>query len=67
MDKKLRETTNLFVEIMGSKRQVKGKLGHVVQTVAFAICRLTINHSIDLCPADAIFSQEILKGLFMHG
>ena len=37
MDKKLPETTNLFVEIMGSKRQVKGKLGHVVQTVAFAV------------------------------
>ena len=31
MDKKLRETTNLCEEIMNSKRQVKGKLGHVVQ------------------------------------
>ena len=31
MDKKLRETTNFCVEIMNSKRQVKGKLGHVVQ------------------------------------
>ena len=32
MDKKLRETTNLCVEIMNSKRQVEGgKLGHVVQ------------------------------------
>ena len=31
MDKKLRETTNLCVEIMNSKRQVKEKLGHVVQ------------------------------------
>ena len=31
MDKKLRETTNLDVEIMNSKRQVKGKPGHVVQ------------------------------------
>ena len=30
MDKKLRET-NFRVEIMNSKRQVKGKLGHVVQ------------------------------------
>jgi len=27
MDKKLRETTNLCVEIMKSKRQLKGKLG----------------------------------------
>ena len=32
MNKKLRETTNLCVEIMNSKRQVKGKLGHVVHT-----------------------------------
>ena len=31
MDKKLRETTNWGVEIMNSKRQVKRKLGHVVQ------------------------------------
>ena len=31
MDKKLREATNLCEEIMNSKRQVKGKLGHVVK------------------------------------
>ena len=31
MDKILRETTNLWVEIMNSKRQVKRKLGHVAQ------------------------------------
>ena len=31
MDKKLRETTDLCVEIMNSKRQATGKLGHVVQ------------------------------------
>ena len=31
LDKKLGETTNLCVEIMNSRRQVKGKLGHVVQ------------------------------------
>ena len=30
MDEKLRETTSLRVEIMNSKRQVKGKLGNVV-------------------------------------
>ena len=30
IDKKLRETAYLCVEIMKSKRQVKGKLGHVV-------------------------------------
>ena len=31
MDKILRETANLRVEIMNSKRQVKRKLGHVAQ------------------------------------
>ena len=31
MDKKLRETFNFGVEIMNSKREVKKKLGHVVQ------------------------------------
>ena len=38
MDKKLRETTNLCVEIMNSKRQVKGKLDHVVE---IRVCRWT--------------------------
>ena len=38
MDKKLRETTNLSAEIMNSRRQAKGKLGHVVQT---RVCRST--------------------------
>ena len=38
MDKKMRETTNFScVEIMNRKRQVKGELGHVVQT---RVCRL---------------------------
>ena len=31
MDKTLRETTNLCVEIMNSRRQAKGKRGDVVQ------------------------------------
>ena len=31
MGKKLRETTNLCLEIMNSRRQAKGNLGHVVQ------------------------------------
>ena len=31
MDEKFRETTNLGVEIMNGKRQVKRKLVHVVQ------------------------------------
>ena len=35
MDKKFHETTNLYVEIMKSKRQEKGKLGHVVQIRVF--------------------------------
>ena len=39
MDKKLRETTKLGVEIMNSKRQVKRKLGHVVK---LCVCRLTL-------------------------
>ena len=37
MGKKLRETTNLFVEIMNSKRHLKEKLGHMVQ---IRVCRL---------------------------
>ena len=36
MDKKLHETTTLCVEIMNSKLQVKGRLGHVVQIL---VCR----------------------------
>ena len=36
MDEKLLETTNLVVGIMNSKRQVKGKLGHVVH---IRVCR----------------------------
>ena len=38
MDKKLRETTNLGVEIMKGKRQVKRKLDHVVR---IHVCRST--------------------------
>ena len=37
MDKKLREATNLGVEVMNCKREVKKKLGHVVQ---IRVCRL---------------------------
>ena len=36
-DKKLRETSHLGVEMMNSKREVKRKLGHVVQ---IRVCRL---------------------------
>ena len=38
MDKKLRETFNFGVEIMNSKREVKKKLGHLVQ---IRVCRFT--------------------------
>ena len=38
MDKKMRETTNLCVEIMNRKQQVMRKLGHVEQ---IGVCRLT--------------------------
>ena len=38
MEKKLRETTNLGIDKMKSKRQVKRKLGHVVR---IRVCRLT--------------------------
>ena len=40
MDKKWRETTNLCLEIMKSKRQVKGKLSHVYKLQLY-VCRLT--------------------------
>jgi len=43
MDKKLRETTNLCrVEIMNSRRQAKGKLGHVVQIDVNTMLNLSI-------------------------
>ena len=38
MGKNLREGANLRVEIMYSKRQLKGKLGHVVK---IRVCLLT--------------------------
>ena len=46
MDTKLREINNLCVEIMNSKRQVRGTLGHEVQ-----ISRLPfdVNVKLDLC------------------
>ena len=45
MDKKLRETTDLCVEIMKSKRQVMGKLGHVVQ---IRVCPFVVNVMLNL-------------------
>ena len=43
MDKKLRETTNLGVEIMNSKRHVKRRLGHVVQIDVNVMLNPSIN------------------------
>ena len=37
MDEKWRETTNLGVEIMKSKRQGKRKVGHVVQILVWRL------------------------------
>ena len=45
MDTKLREINNLCVEIMNSKRQVRGKLGHVVQ---FSRLLFDVNVKLDL-------------------
>ena len=39
MDTKLRETTNLCVEIMNSKRQVKRKTWSRGTNFTFAVCR----------------------------
>ena len=38
MDQKLRETTHLSADIMNSRRQAEGKLGHVVY-IGFAVRR----------------------------
>ena len=46
MDTKLRENTNLCVAKMNSKRQVRGKLGHVVQ---FSRLPFDVNVKLDLC------------------
>ena len=60
--KKLRETTNLCVKIMNSKRQVKEKLGHVVQ---ICVCRCDVNVMLNLSillfkPYIDIISENIL-------
>ena len=60
MDKKLHETTNFCVEIMKSKRQVKGKLGHVVQIRVFlpSDVNLMLNLSKDLTQQDGKLRQK---------
>ena len=60
--KKLREATNLCVEIMNSKRQVKEKLGHVVQIRVFRFdVNVMLNLSILLfIPYIDIISENIL-------
>ena len=63
MDKKnCVKTTNLCVEIMNSKRQVKEKLGHVVQ---IRVCRFHVNLMLNLSillfiPYIDIISENIL-------
>ena len=59
MDKKLRESTNLSLEIMNSKRQVMGKLGHVVH---FRVCRLTFDVNVMLLLSNN--TPVTLKGIF---
>ena len=54
MDENLRETTNLCVEIMNSKRKVSEKLGHVVQ---IRICRLTSRVTRDQTPRKTVCMQ----------
>ena len=48
MDKKLRETTCLYTEIMSSKRQAQRKLGHVVQILSRV--NVTLNLSCEVSP-----------------
>ena len=59
MDKKLRESTNLSLEIMNSKRQVMGKLGHVVH---IRVCRLTFDVNVILLLSNN--TPVTLKGIF---
>ena len=47
MDTKLRETTNLCVEIMNSKRQVRGKLTNL--NVQISRLPFDVNVKLDLC------------------
>ena len=60
MDRKFHETTNLCVEIMKSKRQVKGKLGHVVQIRVFlpTDVNLMLNLPKDLTHQDGKLRQK---------
>ena len=60
MDRKFHETSNLCVEIMKSKRQVKGKLGHVVQIRVFlpTDVNLMLNLPKDLTHQDGKLRQK---------
>ena len=55
MDRKLRETTYVRVEIMNSKRQVKRKPGHV-QQIPFAVWR-KLNVMLNLSIPDHVCSR----------
>ena len=60
--KKLREITDLCVGIMNSKRQVKGKLGHVWYKLAFDVnMKLTLYYfffQYDLNPDPSLISVK---------
>ena len=62
--KKLRETTNLCVKIMNSKRQVKEKLGHGVQIrVSRCDVNVMLNYNLAILlfkPYIDIISENIL-------
>ena len=73
MNKKLRETAKLCVEIMNCKRLVKGKLGHLKQIrVTLPFWRKRDQYLVVLAPEPASFWREnvvavvILLGVFQY-
>ena len=59
MDKKLRETTCLYAEIMSSKRQAQRKLGHVIQILSCV--NVTLNLSCEVSPPINVIFPFFLK------
>ena len=53
----MRETTNLGVEIINSKRQIKRKLGHVVQKFVFDVNVMLLSIT---------FKTSLLKPLYCY-
>ena len=58
MDKKLRETTCLYAEIMSSKRQAQRKLGHVI---ILSCVNVTLNLSCEVSPPINVIFPFFLK------